>query len=82
MTIPSLRRLWALYKHVALAQGDHSKRELALMQDAFYTGARGVLKIGATMIERGKIGELHKMIERHGRQIEKIRGRRPRSGRH
>jgi hypothetical protein len=47
----------------------------------FYTGARAVLKIGATTIERGKIGELHKMIERQGRQIEKIRGRRPRSRR-
>jgi hypothetical protein len=52
------------------------------MQDAFYTGARGVPKIGAHMIEHGKIGELHEMIERQGRQIEKIRGRRPRSRRH
>jgi hypothetical protein len=62
----------------------YRRRELAQMQDAFYTGARAVLKIGATMIERGKIGELHKMIERQGRQIEKMqgRGRRPRSRRH
>jgi hypothetical protein len=82
MTIPSLRRLWLIYKQIALTQGDHSRRELAQMQDAFYTGARAVLKIGATMIERGKIGELHKMIERQGRQIEKIRGRRPRSRGH
>jgi hypothetical protein len=82
MTIPSLRRLWTLYKQMALEHDDHTRRELALMQDAFYTGARGVLKIGAHMIEHGKIGELHKMIARHGRQIEKIRGRRPRSRSH
>jgi hypothetical protein len=60
MTIPSLRRLWLIYKQIALAQGDHTRRELAQMQDAFYTGARAVLKIGAHMIEHGKIGELHK----------------------
>jgi hypothetical protein len=37
MPIPSLRRLWSIYKQIALAQGDHTNRVLALMQDAFYT---------------------------------------------
>ena len=48
MTIPSLRRLWLIYKQIALARGDRNKRELAQMRDAFYTGVRAVLKIVAS----------------------------------
>jgi hypothetical protein len=40
---PSLRLLWRIFKATAQELGDHDRRELALMQDAFYGGARCVL---------------------------------------
>ena len=46
MTVLSLRRLWTIYKRTAIAQGTGAnKRDLALAQVAFYSGARGVLKV-------------------------------------
>jgi len=42
----SLRRLWVIYKQTAVARGfGSSRRELALAHVAFYSGARGVLKV-------------------------------------
>ena len=77
----SLRRLWTIYKRTAVTRGV-SKRDLASIQLAFYSGARGVLKVLTYLIERGDYEELHETIQRHGRQIERIRSRRPRTKRH
>ena len=73
----SLRRLWMLYKGLAMEHGTNSRRDLILMQDAFYSGARGVLKVPEHMLRHGKQEELNEAIRRHGRQIDRIRGRRP-----
>jgi hypothetical protein len=72
----SLRRLWTIYKRTAVTRG-LSKREMANIQLAFYSGARGVLKVLAYLIEHVDYEELHETIKRHGRQIERMRSRRP-----
>jgi hypothetical protein len=82
MTTLSLRRLWTIYKRTALAHGTGSKRDLLLSQVAFYSGARGVLKVLAYMIEHGDYDELHKVIQRQGRQIKALQGLRLRARRH
>jgi hypothetical protein len=80
-TTLSLRRLWTIYKKI-LADGGMGRRDLILAQDSFYGGARGVLKVLAYMIEQGDHDELHKTVERYGRQINRIQGRRPPARRH
>ena len=80
-TTLSLRRLWTIYKRTAVPR-DLSKRDLARTQMAFYSGARGVLKVLAYLIEHGDYEELHETIRRQGRQIERIRSRRPRAKSH
>jgi hypothetical protein len=80
-TTLSLRRLWTIYKRTAITRG-LSKREMATIQLAFYSGARGVLKVLAYLIEHGDYEELHETIRRQGRQIERIRSRRPRTKSH
>jgi len=83
MTTLSIRRLWTLYKRVTVAHGvGSSRRDLALAHGAFYSGARGVLKVLDHMLEHGDIDELHRTIQRQGRQINRIQGRRPRTRRH
>jgi hypothetical protein len=77
-TTLSLRRLWTIYKRTAVTRG-LSKRELASIQLAFYSGARGVLKVLAYLMDHGDYEELHETIQRHGRQIERMRSRRPRA---
>jgi hypothetical protein len=77
----SLRRLWTIYKRTAVQRG-LSKRDLASTQLAFYSGARGVLKVLAYLIERGDYEELHDTIKRQGRQIERLRSQRPRARSH
>jgi hypothetical protein len=62
--------------------GTGSKRDLAITQLAFYSGARGVLKVLAHLIQQGDYEELHETITRHGRLIEKIQRRRPHARRH
>ena len=52
MATLSLRRLWTIYKRTAVDPRS-SKRDLARTQLAFYSGARGVLKVLAYLIERG-----------------------------
>ena len=52
----SLRRLWTIYKRTAIRQGTGaSKRELALTQLAFYSGARGVLTVLDRMIAERRL---------------------------
>jgi hypothetical protein len=81
-TTLSLRRLWTIYKRTALTHGTGSQRDLALSQAAFYSGARGVLKVLDYMIADGDYEGLHRAIERHGRQIKAIQAQRPRARRH
>ena len=80
-TTLSLRRLWTIYKRTAITRGS-SKREMASIQLAFYSGARGILKALTYLIEHGDYEELHETIKRQGRQIERIRSRRPRTKSH
>jgi ATP-dependent DNA ligase len=54
----SLRRLWTIYKRTAVDPRS-GKRDLARTQLAFYSGARGVLKVLAYLIEHGDYEELH-----------------------
>jgi endonuclease III len=70
----SLRHLWLIYKRTSVLA--------RITQLAFYSGARGVLKVLAHLIEQGDYEELHETIRRHGRRIEKLRARRPRARRH
>jgi caspase domain-containing protein len=42
----SLRRLWKLYRAVSMQHHSHTRRELILLQEAFYSGARGVHELG------------------------------------
>ena len=42
----------------------------------------GVLKVLDHMLEHGDVDELHRTIQRHGRQINRIQGLRPRARRH
>ena len=81
-TTLSLRRLWAIYERTSIMAGSGGKRDVVITQRAFYSGARGVLKVLAYLLERGEVDELHETIRRQGRQIEKIRGRRLRARRH
>jgi hypothetical protein len=78
----SLRTLWKIYKRTCVVSGSSGKRDLAITQLAFYSGARGVLRVLAHLIEQGEYDELHETIRRHGRLIERIQGRRPRARRH
>lgn len=83
VTALSLRRLWTIYKRNAIAQGTGAgKRDLSLSQVAFYSGARGVLKVLDHMIAEGDYEALHKAIQRQGRLIERIQARLPRTRRH
>ena len=77
----SLRRLWTIYKRTVVEPGA-TRRDLLRAQLAFYSGARGVLKVLRYLIERGEYEELHATIKRHGRRIEKIEFGRQRTRRH
>jgi hypothetical protein len=81
MVTLSLGRLWTVYKRTGVGPRSR-KRDLARTQLAFYSAAREVLKVLDYLIEHGDYEELHQTIERHGREIERIRLRRPRAMRH
>ena len=59
-----------------------SKRDLVVAQVAFYSGARAVLKVLDHMSSKGDFAEVQRTIERHGRQINRLQGRRPRAQQH
>jgi hypothetical protein len=64
----SLRKLWAIHKRRAVAQGiGNSSGDLALAHVAFYSGARGVLKVLAHMIENGERDAALRTISRFGK---------------
>jgi hypothetical protein len=67
---PSLRHLWTMCEKLLASEEDIDRRDRVLAQSAFYTGARGILKVQSYLLERGRYDELHAMIENHGRQIE------------
>ena len=52
-------------------RGRNSARDLTLAQDSLQR-ARAILKVQAYPIERGRYGDLHAMIEKHGRQIDTL----------
>jgi hypothetical protein len=81
MTTLSLRGLWTIYERLAVEPGS-SKRDLIRTRPAFYSGARGVLKVLAYLIERGDYEELHETIKSEARQLEKIQARRQRARPH
>jgi hypothetical protein len=73
MSTLSQRRLWTLYKRTGQAQGmKFSKRDLALANVAFYSGARGVLKVLERMLEDGEVEAMHQAVRRSGRQMRAI----------
>ena len=77
---PTLRRMWTMYKQL-LAQDDNvSRRDLVLAQEAFYSGARAVLKVLDHLAERGELGELQLVIRR-GRIIRRLQSVPPRKRR-
>jgi hypothetical protein len=85
MKMPTIRRLWAIYKRGVLQEGlGITKRTHAtvLVQNAFYLGARSILQAQARLLEHGDLEELHGFIARQGRQLAAMRGERPRARRH
>jgi hypothetical protein len=65
----SLRKLWTIYECKVVAPGrSRSRRDIALAQLAFYSGAGGVLKVLAHMIERGDSDAALRTIRRFGKQ--------------
>jgi hypothetical protein len=73
--------MWVMYKKILTADGDINRGDLILMQTAFYSGARGVLKVLDNMMQQGKIAKMHATIDRQARQIDMIQ-RRPPDRRH
>jgi hypothetical protein len=75
----SLRQLWVIYKQTAVAGGfGSSRRDLTLAHVAFYSGARGVLRVLDYMLEHGEQDTALRAIRRFGRQIKVIQGQRAR----
>jgi hypothetical protein len=62
----------ARYKAPLARDDDIDRRELGLAQTAFYNGARGILRVQAYLLERGRYDELHAMIQKHARQIDNL----------
>lgn len=78
---PSLRRLWTMYKKLLVEDG-LGRRDQVLAQAAFYSGARGVLKVLGYLAERGETDELERVVRRHARAIRTLQGLAPRKRRH
>ena len=53
-TIPSLRRMWTMYKKLLVEDGA-TRRDQILAQGAFYSGARCVLKVLDHLAEAGEL---------------------------
>jgi hypothetical protein len=79
--IPSLRRLWTMYKELLVTDGS-SRRDQVLAQGAFYSGARAILEVLGHLTERGDPGELERVVRRHARAIRALQGLTPRKRRH
>jgi hypothetical protein len=70
-----------MYKKL-LAEDGFGKRDLVLAQNAFYAGARGVLKMLGYLAERGDMDELERVVHRHTQTIRTIQGLALRKRRH
>lgn len=74
-----------MYKRSVLHEGlgvrDRSHAQV-LAQNAFYGGARSVLKVLAHMLEHGDTDEALRFIERQGRQLKALQGLAPTKHRH
>ena len=70
----SLRARWTIYKRTAIAQRiGSSRRDLTLANVAFYSGARGVLRVlDYMLVEHGGQDTALRTIRRFGRQIKVI----------
>lgn len=85
MRMPTIRRMWTLYKRTVLQEGLGFTRRndvQVLAQNAFYLGAQSTLQALALLLERGNYDGAHRYIERHGRQAAAMRGARPKATRH
>ena len=88
MTKLSIRRLWTLYADIMFRDNTIASSKggrmfsRTLAHGAFYAGARSTLKVLGYMLERGDIEQLHRTIDRQGRQINVITGLAPRKRRH
>jgi hypothetical protein len=67
----SMRRLWKFYRETMVASGA-TKNEIALAHDAFYSGGRSVLAVLDHLRKAGEMDELHRTIDRFGRQVSAI----------
>lgn len=73
--------MWTFYKrdvlHNALRRAGITPRGHAqvLAQNAFYTGAQRTLQSLATLLEDGDIEKVHRVIQRPGRELRKMRAR-------
>ena len=74
---PSLRRLWTMYTKLLVEDG-MSRRDQAVAHAAFYSGARGVLRVLGHVLEDGDLEEVQRVIRRHGRTIRVLQGQAPR----
>jgi hypothetical protein len=70
-----------MYKRLLIEDG-MSRRDQALAHAAFYSGARGVLRMLGHLLEEGDVEELQRVIRRHGRTIRVLQGQAPRKRRH
>jgi hypothetical protein len=73
--------MWTMYKAL-LVQDGLGRRDQALAQAAFYSGARCVLQVLNHLVEAGDVDELQHVIRRHARTIRVLRGQAPRKRRH
>lgn len=81
MKMPTIRRMWLFYKRDVLREMGITRRDevQVLAQNAFYFGAYSTLQALATLLEDGDVGQVHDVIERHGRQLKKMRALAPRA---
>lgn len=83
--MPSLRRLWTMYKRQILQKELRIVRRnevQILAQNAFYLGAYSTLQALAFPLEHGDYEEANRYIERYGRQLKAMRGEVRRKTRH
>lgn len=83
MKMPTIRRMWTFYKRDVLREVGITRRDevQVLAQNAFYLGAQCTLQALATLLEDGDVEQVHQVIERHGRQLKKLRDLAPRAQR-
>ncbi len=73
--------MWTMYKKLLVEDG-MSRRDQVLAQAAFYSGARGVLRVLDHLVEAGDVDELQRVIGRYARTIRALPGCHARQRRH